>query len=137
MKVWIVIKDGRIIEQVLGEPRFSVETEDAVIVQAPRLGDLASELFDLETKDWIPNPDHAAFIVDFDLGPDHKAKAHLQKVMEAKLLQAGIEIDGLLKKESETLGVNIEALAGEVLAHNAKFEVIEISRREIKKGIVK
>lgn len=131
MEVWIRY-DGKVLEQIIceDEPRWS--TEGGEIFQVDRLGDLAAELFDPITKSWIPNPTHAAFLIDFDLGVEHKAKAHAQKIMEARLFVAGIEIDGLLKKESEIAGIQLSELVDTVIAHNEEFEATELTRREIK-----
>jgi hypothetical protein len=139
METWIAYKNGRVVEQVLCEdgepPRWSTDAKGAKRILAPRPGDLAAEIFDQKTGDWKANPVHAGFLADFDAGPEHKAKAHLQKVMEAKLLQVGIAVEGLLSKESQLIGLSVEELAASVLAHNAEFEEAEISRRKTKKGV--
>lgn len=138
MEYWVAHKNGKVLEQIeieKGEEKRWSTDENATRVQVSRPGCLSSELFDADTSSWIPNPEYAAFEVDFNLGPEHKAKAHMQKVMEAKLLQIGLEVDGLLKKESEAIGVPLQELADTVLARNEVFEQTEISRREIKKGV--
>lgn len=136
-EVWIAFKDGRVIEQVLRAPatalRWSVDVEGAIIHEVPRLGDLAAELYDPETREWIPNPDHAGFLADFDAGPEHIAFAHLTKAIEARLILSGQNIDGMLKAEADALGMPVDELARAV-DENARAAIVkEVERRLIKK----
>lgn len=139
MEVWLAIKKGRVVEQVLCEdgvpPIFSVKGRGVTVEQAPRVGDLAAELFDLDTKKWVENPDHAAFIVDFDAGEAHIGRVHIEKAIEAKLIKAGLQFDGLLSKEAELLGIPVADLAEKVLAKAKAGEEKELHRMKIKNGL--
>jgi hypothetical protein len=139
MEVWISYKDGKVAEQVLcedgKEPIFSTSDKDSSFVKADRQGDLASEIFDPATGTWSEDPNHAAFIVDFDLGKTFIENSHIEKSIEAKLIIAGYEFEGLLTREAAMLGIPVLELAQEVRQKAMTEEDKEIERRRIKAGI--
>lgn len=74
----------------------------------------------------------AAAKADFEAGQHHIQQAHAVKSIEATLILAGIEVDGLLKAEAEALGIDLTDLANAVREKQALFVATEIERRAIK-----
>lgn len=74
----------------------------------------------------------AAARADFEAGQDHIARAHAVKEIEARLIVAGVALDGLLKAESDALGIDLEELAALVLERAEAFKQKEVNRRVMK-----
>lgn len=139
MEFWVAHKKGKVIEQVLCEdgvaPMWSADAEGAKFTQADRQGDLAAEVFDPKTGTWSANPDHEAFLADFDIGPEKISAAHLMKTLEARMILAGYDqLDGLVKQEALMLGIPPVELATAIVANAQAALDVEINRRRIKKG---
>ena len=141
MEVWVAHKGGKVLEQVLCEdgvpPRWSTTGAGVKFKQADRQGDLAAELFDPKTGTWSVTPDHEAFLVDFDIGPEKISAAHLMKTLEARMILAGYDqLDGLVKQEALMLGIPPVELATAIVANAQAALDVEVNRRRIKKGKV-
>ena len=76
---------------------------------------------------------HAAMPADdihAQVSPEHLGSVHLQKAIEAVLILSGHQLSaGLLAEEAEALGIGIEDLARQVLAHRRAERDYEIARR--------
>ena len=81
--------------------------------------------------------DAGEFVVDEEALADHgltghKAMAHAMKITEARLLLAGVAIDGILSAEADIAGIAPNELAEMVLAKAEPFVALELERRRIK-----
>lgn len=71
---------------------------------------------------------HAA-AADHAVGPEAIAKAHAQKAIEALLLKAGIDIDGILSAEAKALKLPKEELADKIIERSKVALANEVKRR--------
>lgn len=69
---------------------------------------------------------------DHDAGADHIGRAHAIKEIEARLIKAGIQIDGILKAEAEALGMDLPVLVESVIRNAEAFKMQEVERRLLK-----
>lgn len=74
---------------------------------------------------------------DFEAGQDHIARAHAVKEIEARLIKAGIQIDGILKAEAEALGMDLPVLVESVIRNAEAFKMQEVERRLLKREGIK
>lgn len=66
--------------------------------------------------------------------PEHLDRVHSQKAIEAALIASGYRLTaGLLAAEAEALGMELEALAAQVLAKRKVERDYEVARRRKKK----
>lgn len=73
---------------------------------------------------------------DFLAGADHIRLAHTVKAIEASLILAGIDVDGILKAEASATDIDLIELAQIVRSKQAEFVAVEVQRRTIKaKGV--
>ena len=87
---------------------------------------------------WIVDPERAAELVDVDhrqaRGPHAIAIAHAVKAIEARLLLAGVAIDGLLAAEARATGQDLHELAQAVIAAANAADQYEIDRIAAKRA---
>lgn len=100
--------------------------------KTPRMGDLEIERWDWKRKRWIDIPEGQAARLDIvhrtQRGSEAITYARMFKLMEARLIRAGVAIDGLLKAEADAIGQTVEALASTVIENAAEFDAAEVSR---------
>lgn len=134
MEVWVLHKDGKVLEQTLiedgEEPRWCCDPKGAAVVRMDRLGCLTSERFDPDTTSWVPNPDYEEFALNLETGPVAIAEARLMKAIEARLILSGLSVEGILSAEAAMRGSTVEELAATVLEKRQEFIDNEINRQK-------
>lgn len=72
---------------------------------------------------------------DHDAGPKAISAAHAIKAIEARLILAGLPINGMILAEAELLGVSTLSLAEAICAKSEPLYEGELTRIAIKNGI--
>lgn len=106
--------------------------------KTPRIGDLGVERWLWSAKRWEPIGESLAARVDLAHAHAHGATAiaiaHATKALEARLILAGVAIDGLLAAEARASGQPLAELARIVAARAAEADTHELNRIAAKRA---
>jgi len=106
--------------------------------RTPRIGDLGVERWLWSARRWEPIGEALAARVDIEHAHHHGAHAialaHATKAIEARLILAGVPIDGLLAAEARDGGQDVADLARTVAAKAAEADTHELDRIAAKRA---
>lgn len=129
---WIVKHADGDVTQHFDKPGTCGIAKGKRSAETPRMGDLDREEWDWGTKSWIPVAEGQARYIDTLYGHTHGSHAvtmaQIEKRLEARIIMAGVPVDGLIAEEARATGQTIEELCRVILEKAASAKSLEVER---------